>query len=171
MQLLPLTSPELIDLAAGWLSEKRNYQWLDFGNGVQKLDSLALKIMLRKDAHLIRAFTDEGNRPIGVVGLSSIDRKFKTASLWIALGEKQYSKKGYALLAVHMALELAFKELGLAAVNVWAVECNHASLRIMKYFDFKPIGRQRKCHYIDDRAYDRLWFDLLSSEFKGLNND
>jgi hypothetical protein len=26
------------------------------------------------------------------------------------------------------------------------------------------MGRLRQCHYIDDRVYDRLWFDLLASE-------
>ena len=30
---------------------------------------------------------------------------------------------------------------------------------------FRYIGRQRQCHVIDGRAYDRLLFDLLAEEF------
>jgi hypothetical protein len=35
MNLLPLDSPEHIRLVAGWLTQKENYQWLDFGDGRQ----------------------------------------------------------------------------------------------------------------------------------------
>ena len=63
-------------------------------------------------------------------------------------------------------LTLGFTELGLHAVNAWAVECNHASVRIIERLNFRPMGRQRQCHVIEDRVYDRLWFDLLASEHK-----
>jgi RimJ/RimL family protein N-acetyltransferase len=33
---------------------------------------------------------------------------------------------------------------------------------------FRPIGRQRRCHVIDGKAYDRLWYDLLPSEHEEL---
>jgi hypothetical protein len=33
MKLLPLDRPEFLELVAGWLARKENYQWLDFGNG------------------------------------------------------------------------------------------------------------------------------------------
>jgi len=31
MKLLPLATSEILDLVAGWLAQKENYQWLDFG--------------------------------------------------------------------------------------------------------------------------------------------
>ena len=30
--------------------------------------------------------------------------------------------------------------------------------------EVEPMGRQRRCHWIEGRVYDRLWFDLLASE-------
>lgn len=164
-RLLPLSTPELIEQVAGWLCDSRNYRWLDFGNGVQKLDSLTLKIMLRKDNHLIRVFTNDAGLPIGVIGLSNIDKKFRTASVWIVLGDKRYSKKGYAVQAGLEMARVAFRDMQLGALNVWAVECNHASLQMIQLLKFNYIGRQRKCHYIDNRPYDRLWFDILVSEY------
>jgi RimJ/RimL family protein N-acetyltransferase len=165
MELMPITTPELVNSVAAWLADERNSRWLDFGAGVQSPSPAALRIMAQKDAHVLRVFTDdEGGMPIGVVGLSNVDRRSRTAMIWIALGERRFSTKGYAIRASEQMLTLAFTELGLHAVNAWAVECNYASLRVIERVGFRPIGRQRQCHRIDGRAYDRLWFDLLASE-------
>jgi len=64
---------------------------------------------------------------------------------------------------VSRILTLGFTELRLRAINTWIVEHN-PSIRVAERVQFKPIGRQRQCHYIDGRPYDRLWFDLLASE-------
>lgn len=165
MRLIPIATPEQVTLVAGWLADRRNYEWLDFGAGVRSLSAASLKFMVQKDLHALRLFTcDVDDMPIGVVGLSNIDRAFKTATIWIALGEKRFSAKGYALRAGAAMLDYAFGELGLGAVNAWAVDCNHASLQLMRRLKFQPIGRQRQCHRIDEHVYDRLWFDLLASE-------
>lgn len=171
MQLVPLATPEQITLAADWLADKRNYEWLDFGNGIQSPGPATLKIMTQKDIHALRLFTDdEAGAPIGVVGLSNIDRRFRTATVWIMLGDRRFSAKGYALRAGAAILEFAFGELGLRAVNAWAVDCNHASLRLMRRLNFKPIGRQRACHVIDGQPHDRLWFDVLPTEYTRVPN-
>jgi RimJ/RimL family protein N-acetyltransferase len=168
MRLMPIATPELANLVAAWLADKRNSRWLDFGNGVQSPSPASLRIMAQKDTHALRVFTaDDGTTPIGVVGLSNVDRNFRTAMIWIALGERRFSAKGYALRAAVGMLEIGFGELGLQAVNAWAVEHNHASVRILERLSFRPIGRQRRCHWIDGRAYDRLWYDMLASEFEG----
>jgi RimJ/RimL family protein N-acetyltransferase len=167
MKLKPIDSPELIELAAGWLGEKRNYQWLDFGNGVQIITPVMLKVMTQRDNHVLRIFTpDEDDRPIGVVGLSNVDRHFKTAMPWVVLGDKRYSSRGYPARAVSRIITLGFTELGLRAVHVWAVEHNVASIRLIKRLHFQLIGRQRQCHYMDGIPYDRLLFDLLATEHK-----
>ena len=171
MQLLPIESDQHIELVSGWLSEKRNYQWLDFGNGVQKLSPMSLKIMVQKDAHDLRIFTSDDGTPIGVVGLSNIDRRFKTATLWVVLGERKLSFKGYPYRACAAMLSVGFDEHGLNVINAWAVETNHASVRIIRRLNFKRVGVQRKCHYIDGKAHDRLLFDLLAVEHKEIKDD
>jgi RimJ/RimL family protein N-acetyltransferase len=60
-------------------------------------------------------------------------------------------------------LTVGFVELGLRAIHTWVVEGN-PSIRVIERMRFRPVGRQRQCHYIDGRSYDRLWFDLLASE-------
>lgn len=161
---MPPDSPELLRLVADWLSQKENYQWLDFGEGRQLVSPEWLKSSLQRGTQVLRVFTcDFDNVPIGVVGLASINPHFKTANLWVVLGDKSYAGRGYAGRAVSRMLTLGFTELRLRAINTWIVEHN-PSVRVAERVQFKPMGRQRQCHYIDGRPYDRLWFDLLASE-------
>lgn len=165
---LRLIDGSSVELVAGWLTQKENYQWLDFGNGNQLLHPAAVKIMMQRDTNLIRVFTSEPDEnPIGIVALSNIAPNFKTAMLWYVLGDKDYAGQGYTTRAAYQILRLGFTEVGLEAVNAWTVEINIPSIRILERNNFQLIGRQRRCHYIDGRAFDRLLFDLLATEHKG----
>jgi len=164
MKLLPLDKPELLELAASWLARKENHQWLDFGNGRPLFTPALLKIMAQRDTHFLRAYTsDRDDVPIGILGLNSVDRVFKIATFWGTSGDKSFRNRGYSTLASMKFLALAFRELGLHAINTWAVDHN-PSIRIIERLGFRYIGRQRQCHYIDGRLCDRLMFDLLASE-------
>ncbi len=168
MKLLPLDSPECFELAAGWLARKENYQWLDFGNGSQPVSPALLKIMAQRETHFLRLYTDQDDVPIGICGLNGVSRNFSTATFWGAAGEKSFRSRGYGTLAGSKFLTLAFHDLALQTINTWVVEHN-PSLRIMERLGFRFVGRQRQCHYIDGRPYDRLLFDLLASEHRELD--
>ena len=164
MQLLPIDTPARLQLVARWLAEKENYQWLELGDGRQLITAEWLTIAIQRKSYVLRLFTsDDDERPIGVVGLSNINRHFKTANIWVAVGDKLYASRGHATAAASRMLTIAFKELGLEAVHTWIVEHNQ-SVRMAKRLNFRPIGRQRQSHCINGHVYDRLWFDLLASE-------
>jgi RimJ/RimL family protein N-acetyltransferase len=165
MKLLPIDTRELMELVAGWLAEKENYQWLDFGDGRQIVTPPLLKIMLQRDSHFLRVYTNEAGDPVGVTALNSVNRDFKTATFWGLAGNKSFRNRGYGTLAGSSFLTLAFRELNLHAINTWAVE-NNPSRKLIERLNFRTIGRQRQCHYIDGRAYDRVFYDLLESEHK-----
>ena len=170
MQLRPLDSPALIQLAAEWLAQKENYQWLDFGDGRQLVSPEWLKIGMQRGSYAIRMFTaDDDRTPIGIVGLSNVNQHFKTANLWVVLGDRAYAGQGYASLAVSKMLTLGFRELGLQSIHTWIVDGN-PSIHVANRVKFRPIGRQRQCHLIDGRAYDRLWFDVVASEHEEIQD-
>jgi RimJ/RimL family protein N-acetyltransferase len=170
MQLKPLDSPTHLALAVDWLSRKENYQWLDFGDGRQLVSPEWLKIAMQRGSYILRLFTsDAGDVPIGVVGLSNVNPHFKTANIWVVLGERSFAGQGYASRATSQMLTLGFVELGLSSIHTWIVEHN-PSIHVAKRVNFRAIGRQRQCHYIDGRAYDRLWFDLLASEHEEIQD-
>jgi RimJ/RimL family protein N-acetyltransferase len=164
MQLLPVDSPERLQLVAHWLAQKENFQWLDFGDGRQLVSPEWLKIAMQRGSYVLRLFTgDASDTPIGVVGLGNINPHFKTANIWVVVGDKSYLARGHATRASSKMLTLGFKELGLHSIHTWIVEHN-PSLRMTRRLNFRLIGRQRQCHAIDGHIYDRLWFDVLSSE-------
>jgi RimJ/RimL family protein N-acetyltransferase len=171
MRLLPLDTPGVLGLAAGWLARRENYQWLDFGNGRQTVTPALLKIMAQRDAHFMRAYTlDRDDVPVGIVGVNSVDRISRTATLWAVAGEKSFSNRGYVSLATSKFLTLAFRDLGLHAINTWIVDGN-PSLRSLRRLNFRFVGRLRQCHLIDGRPHDRLLFDLLAAEHKELDDE
>lgn len=166
MKLLPLESSELIDVAAGWLAREENYRWLDFGAGRQRVSPPLLKVMAQRDSHFIRIYTaDPGDTPVGIVGLNSVDRAFRTATLWGVAGDKSFRSRGLATFAGSLFLTLAFRDLGLHAINTWVADGN-TSLRVVERLNFRYIGRMRECHYMDSKPYDRLFFDLLAGEHR-----
>src|SRR5206468_1548793 len=82
--------------------------------------------------------------PIGVGGLTNVDRAFKTARVWAVLGDKSFGARGHGTRATSMLVTLGFSELGLHAINTWIVEHN-PSRGIVRRLNFTPIGRQRQC--------------------------
>jgi len=165
MNLLPLDKPELIELAGRWLSAPENAKWLDFGNGVQSVNAVMLKVMTQRDIHCLRIYTgDDGTTPAGVVGLSNIDRKFKTGSVWCVLGDK--GLRGCSARAVSKMCTIGFKEMGLNAINAWTLEINRGGRGVIDSLPFRPVGRLRQYQVLDGRSYDRLLFDMLASEHR-----
>lgn len=172
MKLKPIDSADTIELVAHWLAWKENYQWLDFSNGHQVLTPVTLKMMTQRKIHVLRVFTaDDNETPIGVVGLSDVNRKFRTATAWIVLGDKRCRGRGYATRAFSLILTLGFSVLRLEAINAWVVDANLPSLRMVKRNRFRYVGRRRECHYIDGRAHDRFLFHLLASEHRPLEDE
>ncbi|HEX2667723.1 MAG TPA: GNAT family protein [Gammaproteobacteria bacterium] len=167
MELIPLDDDSLIELGARWLSEKRNRKWLDLGGGEKPIGAMALRIMTKNDAHIIRAFTaDDDGGPIGLVALSSVNRDFRAAVLWALLGDRRYAGKGYLYRSTSAMLTLGFDVHGLECVNAWALESNQASLRILKKLNFRPIGRQRHGRDGEGEPFDRLLFELQAGEHR-----
>jgi RimJ/RimL family protein N-acetyltransferase len=170
MKLLTLDTPKRVELAASWLAQKQNYQWLDFGNGRQLVTPALLKIMAQRETHVLRLYTSgQDDIPIGIVGLNDVQRAFKSATLWGVAGEKSFRNRGFANFAASQLLSLAFRDLGLHSVNTWVVDHN-PSLRSVERLNFRFIGRQRRCHVIDGQPFDRLLFDLLADEHKELEH-
>ena len=158
-------TPADLDQLARWLGRPEVSRWLDFGQGHQSLDAKTLKIMALREVHELRIYAeDPGAEPVGLVALSDLDRSFGTARLWYVLGQQRFSGRGLMTGAVSCFLDLAFSELKLSAVNAWVVDENYQSIRILEKNQFRPIGRQRRCHVIDGVSHDRLLYDRLPED-------
>jgi RimJ/RimL family protein N-acetyltransferase len=81
------------------------------------------------------------------------------------LGNKTFAQKGYATGAMSKMLTIGFTQLCLGAISARIVE-HHYAIGLVERLDFRYVGRQRQCHHIGGRRYDRLLFDLLAVEHK-----
>jgi acyl carrier protein len=121
--------------------------------------------MARRPSNLLRFFTLDGERtPIGIVALGDVSPAFRTANLWYVLGARRHGGRGLTTRAVGRLLSEAFRTQGLASVQAWAVETNHASIAVLERNGFRLVGRRRRCHVMDGHPHDRLLYDLLAEE-------
>ena len=155
-----------LETIAGWLALPRVAKWLDFSTE-RPLTAVALKYAIAQGSQRLYTYTPadaEGDAPIGVVGLSSIHPRFRTALLWYALGEQRFAGRGLTGRAAAEVVRIGFEELDLRAINAWVVDGNEPSVRILERIGFRRIGRQRQCHHIDGQRRDRLLFDIVPSD-------
>jgi len=164
MQLVQL-STDHIDSAAAWLAEPANHKWLDFGAGRQQLDAVALRFMVQRNLHDLRLFPGDSGEPAGLVGLSDISDTFRTATLWYVLGDKSQGGRGFTSRAAAAMLDIAFDGYNLNCVYAWAVEDNVPSVRVLEKNGFRRVGTIRECHLVDGQLRNRVYFDLLASEY------
>lgn len=156
------------DTAAGWLLEEHNARWLDFGMDTPALSPAVLKMMAGRDKHCIWVFGPaEERRPVGLVALSSVQRRFRTGELWFVLGDKHYGSRGLTTRAVERLIAYGFGALELRCIYAWTVEINRGGRRLLERTGFRFAGKLRDSHRIDGRWYDRLWYDLLPEEYNG----
>lgn len=172
MRLLPLEDePDLVPTVAAWMRREDVAPLIAFRVGDRELTPRILKILVQRDMHDLRVYTDDDEeRPIGVVGLSDIDRQFETGTLWFALGDRDHARRGYTTRAARRMLDAGFEELGLHAIQAWAVSHN-VSRKILRRLGFRRIGVQRQCHRIDGEPRDRVLYDLLAEEHRQRGQD
>lgn len=166
MSMVKPATDESLPTISGWLAQRDIAKWLDFGPG-GRVTTAGLKIGIARSTERIFTFSPGGaGEPAGVVGLSQINRRFRTAMLWYALGNQCMGGQGLTTQAVEAVLRIAFDHLELDAINAWTVADNRPSLRVLQKTGFQLIGRQRRCHYVDSQPKDRLLFDRLSSRLE-----
>lgn len=163
MTLLELDR-DLAASAARWI--RKDWKWLDLGLSSNPPARSALLALARKRSERVRIFTDDAGTPCGIVGLTEVNARAKTARLWFVLGDKQQAARGLTSHAVKLLLSEGFDELELCVVHAAAVATNTPALRVLEKVGMRPTGRQRKAHVIDGRRHDRLVYDLLHTEHR-----
>jgi diamine N-acetyltransferase len=104
-------------------------------------------------------------RPIGITEWQAIDRRHGTATYLIFIGEADDRGRGYGTEVTRLMLAYAFTTLGLHNVMLRVYEYNLAGLRAYEKAGFRPIGRQRQCHWLANRYWDAIHMECLSDEY------
>jgi RimJ/RimL family protein N-acetyltransferase len=107
------------------------------------------------------------DRPIGITELQEIDRRNRTATFVIFIGEADARGRGYGTEATRLVLDYAFTTLGLHNVILTVVAFNAAAIRAYERAGFRASGRRRECRLVGGRRWDDIYMECLASEFVG----
>ena len=116
------------------------------------------------DRHLFGIETLEG-KLIGNLGIEDIDRKNRSATLGIVIGEKEYWGQGYGTEAITTLLRFIFTEMNLHRVSLAVYEYNRRAIRCYEKCGFKMEGQKREAHFHDGEYHDELIMGVLREEF------
>ena len=105
-------------------------------------------------------------QPIGLVGLSSIDHRHRTAEHNIVIGEKCARGKGYGTDETVLLLDYAFIVLGLHNVWLRVFANNLAGIRAYEKAGFRHIGRRRQSRVMGGKSWDTVFMECLADEFE-----
>lgn len=102
---------------------------------------------------------------IGGAELTRIDWRNRSAELAVWIGDRAYRQRGCGTDAMRLALNYAFKLLGLNRVSYLAAASNEAAVEAYKQIGFRDEGRMRQAVYRDGRYLDVVMLGILREEW------
>ena len=111
------------------------------------------------------AVIEADGKPVGLIGLLSIDRKNRKAECYVTIGEREYLGRGIAHRASKLLLEYAFGELGLNRIYLFTEVQNPAAVRAYKKIGFKREGLLKNDLFSKGRFVDRYVYGITKKDF------
>jgi len=159
---------DLIPLYARWVNDFGTQRTLgadplprDLGAVTDHYDHFTA----RPDCAQFTIYEHASWRPIGITELQAIDLHHGTAEFVIFIGEAALRGRGYGTEATMLLLDYAFATLDLQSVVLRVYEYNLAGIGAYRRAGFRPIGRQRQCHWLGGRFWDAIQMECLREDF------
>jgi RimJ/RimL family protein N-acetyltransferase len=117
------------------------------------------------DPNAIRWAIESHDMVIGGVELAPIDWRSRSAELAVWIGDTVSRQRGFGTDAMRLALNYAFRLLGLHRVAYHIPAPNDAALHAYKKIGFVEEGRLREAVYRDGKYHDQIVLGMLSSDW------
>lgn len=149
-------SQEIEDMCGSWdvpLSKVKQKEWFELF--LQRDDEIRLIIVEK-----------ESNKEIGVIYLSNIDWKNRSAFIGIKTITGNTRGKGNGIDAIMALLKYAFEEMQMHRIESLIIDTNNISLSIMQKFGIQAEGIKRECLYSKGKYYNKIYVGLLENEYR-----
>jgi RimJ/RimL family protein N-acetyltransferase len=101
------------------------------------------------------------------ISYNSWARRYTSADIGLAIGEKDRWQKGYGTEVTSLLLKECFEQLSLHRTGWWTYAENKGSIALAKKMGFKEEGRLRQNVFFDNMFHDTIVLGLLKSEYDG----
>ena len=101
---------------------------------------------------------------IGHIQFNDINERHGTFEIGLSMW-RNYRNKGYGKAAIQLLLEYAFNEMRLNKCNADCIDCNIASISLMKSLGFQQEGTIREDIFFNGKYHSRLLFGLTANEY------
>lgn len=157
-----------VEIFTKWLNDLEVTDYIGRSSALQTLEGEKdwVQNQVKNAEYLMTIVTTDNDQAIGNISLVDINNLNRTAVLGILIGEEEYRSKGYGAEAIKLLLDFAFNYLNLNSVSLTLLEGNERAKKCYEKVGFKEFGRQRECIYLNGKYYDRIFMDILASEFK-----
>jgi RimJ/RimL family protein N-acetyltransferase len=169
-KLVDLAPPEIEDAEAlaGWLNDPA--VWVPFARlwptNVEAERQWISSQPSRRDEINFVIFEKPSGRPVGLVGLRSLDAANATGRLGVLVGEPADRGRGLGTEAVKLILGHGFDFLGLRRVNLAVLADNAGAIHIYEKLGFVREGLERKAVLRGGRYADVIHMGLFAEEFR-----
>ena len=103
----------------------------------------------------------DNSRPIGLVGLSNINRFNKTADIFIAIGEDNSRGKGIGKKAMLWIINYGFNTLKLHKLKLYLIKENIPAVKLYNSLGFILEGEMKDENYYKGKYYSLLLMALF----------
>ncbi|MFP7479735.1 GNAT family N-acetyltransferase [Terribacillus saccharophilus] len=143
-----INDPQTENMVLGWsfpVSDKQQIEWIQAVN----MDSRNLKLIIQ---------TKESDA-VGLISLTSIDMKNRTATINVKLNRRN-KNKGIGYKAVNLILKYAFNELNLNTIAANILEYNEGSQKLFEKCGFVKEGILKNRIYKNGKYHDILSYSI-----------
>ena len=154
-----------IELKIKWINNAENNQYLHYDLPLEYEKTCVWYNNNKDRVDRYDAVIEVDGRPVGLIGLLSIDLKNAKAEYYVAMGESNFKGRGIANKASQLILEYAFYELGLEKVYLYTETENVKAQKLFERLGFIKEGFLERDLYSKGKYVNRFLYGLLKNDF------
>jgi len=147
-----------------WMNDSEVTQFLESRFSPQTLETI--KDYVKKTTNftnsiLLAIILKKGDKHIGNIRISNIDRNHGSADIGLMLGEKKEWGKGYGSEAIKLVVDCALNKLNLRRLTAYIYGNNMASIKAFGKAGFKDEGTRKEMRLYKGRYVDEKIFGIV----------
>jgi RimJ/RimL family protein N-acetyltransferase len=112
--------------------------------------------------------TDKQGKPMGICGMIHIDKKNRSGSIAIILGEQKIHGKGIGTEILKMLINYGFMKLKLHRIEAEIFSFNEISIRLFTKLSFKHDATKRDSLWRNNKWWNIHIFSLLKKDYENI---